>query len=698
MVKQKKRRRSSTKLQQSSRGAPAPVSADGAPRLEPTSQLSGPSRIAQQVPSPVENKDAALASKMVSPSSQGARWPSHSAGYQSGSYSYHGYYGLSLRTEDSQHSRNKASGAVLALFLVVMTLLIIGTVVVALLLSRRSAAPSRQPRFVSPTKMSVFRNWIAISGARQCNNVTRKIFGKGGSIGDAAVATILCVCVAMPHRCGLGGGFVATYYNRSSRNASAIVVRPRAPGAAQINMYRGIDNASLVGPRAVATFGELMGYELLLNVTGSRVPWKDLFDDAIKLADDGVTIYEQLAESIAAVADHPDSKIRKPLSNPNTTRVLKLGDKYHNKKLAETLRKIAGSEKKGRFFESSYEVQAMVSELREMGGILTVKDFEDFRAELGSPASVLLSQDEWLFTTSAPTSGAVLAFVVSVLDKFRHEGLLHDDELSAHRLVEALKFGFARRFQLGDPESFEIKEAVQKVVRELLSVSESDEVALKLITGSTHEDASYYGLELSSVDDHGSGHVCIVSADGDALCLVSTINTEFGAQMLSKVTGIWYNNEMNDFSTPHEKNVYGLAASSNNYIRAGMRPVSSLCPVVVVDARGDVLFAASATGGQLIISALAQVLVRSLWMEHTVKEAIDAGRLHNQLFPRDVVQHEKTADLDVLYGLKQRGHSVAPFSWLGTVVAIRRESSGVYTACGDYRNLAIASADGGWPV
>ncbi|XP_077508075.1 scoloptoxin SSD20-like [Amblyomma americanum] len=85
-------------------------------------------------------------------------------------------------------------------------------------------------------------------------------------------------------------------------------------------------------------------------------------------------------------------------------------------------------------------------------------------------------------------------------------------------------------------------------------------------------------------------------------------------------------------------------------------------------------------------------------MEHTVKEAIDAGRLHNQLFPRDVVQHEETADLDVLYALKERGHNLAPFTWLGTVVAIHRRSPGEYTACGDYRNLAVASADGGQPA
>ncbi|XP_054924058.1 scoloptoxin SSD20-like [Dermacentor andersoni] len=173
----------------------------------------------------------------------------------------------------------------------------------------------------------------------------------------------------------------------------------------------------------------------------------------------------------------------------------------------------------------------------------------------------------------------------------------------------------------------------------------------------------------------------------------------FGSHLLSKATGIWYNNEMNDFSTPHGASVHGIPASSiSNEIRPGMRPVSSLCPTVVVDGNGDVLLAATATGGPLIISALTQVLVRSLWMGHTVKEAIDAGRVHNQLFPKDVVQYEDTVDADVLYSLRKRGHKLSPFNWTGTVVAIQRKAPGVYAATGDYRSLDIFATDGEVPA
>ncbi|KAH7959079.1 hypothetical protein HPB49_008136 [Dermacentor silvarum] len=203
------------------------------------------------------------------------------------------------------------------------------------------------------------------------------------------------------------------------------------------------------------------------------------------------------------------------------------------------------------------------------------------------------------------------------------------------------------------------------------------------------------GLEPSSSTDHGSGQMCVIDPDGDALCLVSSLNAPFGARFLSEVTGVWYNNYMSAFSSPYEQSGYGMPSSENNYIRPGMRPLSSFCPTLIVDAKGNVIFATSATGGQAIISGVVQVLVRCLWMDHNVKQSVDAGRLHNQLHPEDVVYHENTTDKDVLAGLKWRGHELTPFTWPGAVVAVHRQSQGIYEACHDYRDGTVASSDGG---
>lgn len=50
---------------------------------------------------------------------------------------------------------------------------------------------------------------------------------------------------------------------------------------------------------------------------------------------------------------------------------------------------------------------------------------------------------------------------------------------------------------------------------------------------------------------------------------------------------------------------------------------------------------AGASGGSKIISALAKPVVRVLFFNETIKEAIDAPTLHNQFTP-DVTQFENT--------------------------------------------------------
>lgn len=73
-------------------------------------------------------------------------------------------------------------------------------------------------------------------------------------------------------------------------------------------------------------------------------------------------------------------------------------------------------------------------------------------------------------------------------------------------------------------------------------------------------------------------------------------------------TGIMFNNEMDDFSTPGTSNVYGFPASPSNYIVPGKMPLSSMSPSLVFNQHGDAELLAGASGGSKIISATAQVL------------------------------------------------------------------------------------------
>ena len=64
---------------------------------------------------------------------------------------------------------------------------------------------------------------------------------------------------------------------------------------------------------------------------------------------------------------------------------------------------------------------------------------------------------------------------------------------------------------------------------------------------------------------------------------------------------------MDDFSTPGQRNAFGLEPSSANYIMPLKRPLSSMAPIIILDDNNEVKLVFGASGGSRIISSVAQV-------------------------------------------------------------------------------------------
>ena len=99
-----------------------------------------------------------------------------------------------------------------------------------------------------------------------------------------------------------------------------------------------------------------------------------------------------------------------------------------------------------------------------------MEDMREYEARWETPVSVHLeSLAATLYSVPPPGSGAVLAFILNILDNFniRPED---DNPTLYHRMIEAFKWAFATRTELGDPVGDpDIRDHVNSVVNNILS-------------------------------------------------------------------------------------------------------------------------------------------------------------------------------------------------------------------------------------
>jgi gamma-glutamyltranspeptidase / glutathione hydrolase / leukotriene-C4 hydrolase len=148
---------------------------------------------------------------------------------------------------------------------------------------------------------------------------------------------------------------------------------------------------------------------------------------------------------------------------------------------------------------------------------------------------------------------------------------------------------------------------------------------------------------------------------------------------------------MDDFSTPGTVNGFGVPASPANYIEPGKRPYSSMAPTIVLNDNNDVQLVIGAAGGTAIPTSIVFVLLRHLFLDESIEQAMFARRLHHQLAP-NVLDHEIGFDPAILQGLVERGHVLSSKDLLSVVTAIARNPDGSLTSVYDARRGGSAIA------
>ncbi|KAJ9538928.1 hypothetical protein OSB04_031661 [Centaurea solstitialis] len=472
---------------------------------------------------------------------------------------------------------------------------------------------------------------VAADDAR-CSEIGVSFLRAGGHAVDAAVAAALCLGVVYPMASGVGGGGFMVVRSAATSQTQAIDFRETAPLAASEDMYENDLEAKYAGALSMGVPGEIAGLFKAWSIYG-RLPWKTLFDPAIRLAKHGFVIAPYLANKISSNADKimKDPGLRQIFA-PNGE-LLESGDICYNPRLGWTLEVVANEGPKA--FYDGVVGERLVKDVQDAGGILTTEDLRVYNVEV-MDALVVDTMGYTVLGMPAPSSGTVgLALVANILESYGSLSAVQGS-LGLHRFIEALKHMFAFRMDLGDPDFVNIS----KTVADMLSPEFAKNIRERIYDNTTFPPA-YYMPRWSQLLDDGTSHLCIVDADRNAVSMTTTVNYAFGGGVLSPSTGIVLNNEMGDFSVPTEVSSDSLPPAPSNFIRPGKRPLSSMTPIIVLKDE-QLAGVIGGSGGMDIIPGVTQVFLNHFVLGMDPANAVQSPRVYHKVSVR--VPHQLNFD------------------------------------------------------
>ncbi|PON33585.1 Gamma-glutamyltranspeptidase [Parasponia andersonii] len=479
-------------------------------------------------------------------------------------------------------------------------------------------------------EMTLASNGAVATDHGSCSRIGIKVLREGGHAVDAAVAAALCLGVVSPASSGIGGG-------------SLMNVR-LASGEAQTYSMR--ETAPLLA-------SEFQG-SLQAFIKPGRLPWARLVRPAERLARLGfkVSPHLQMQMSVTESGIFEDEGLRNVFTSNGC--LLKVDDICRNKKLAQTLRKIADFGIDA-FYNGSSGFN-LVRDIRRAGGILTMKDLQSYKVKLQKPVSADIMGLK-LLAMPPPSGGPPMILMLNILSQFGFPSGI-SGPLGVHRQIEALKHTFALRMNLGYPDFVN----VSKVLSDMLSPEFARELWKKIDDNRTF-DPNHYGGKWNQLHDHGTTHISIIDHQQNAVSMTTTINVCFGSKMLSPSTGIILNNQMDDFSIPANVSKRIRPPAPANFIRPGKRPLSSMTPTKVLK-DNQLKAVLGASGGLYIFPATAEVLLNHFVRRMDPLSSVMAPRIYHQLIPNVVLYENWTTEFGdhfevrkhIREALQRKGH------------------------------------------
>ena len=435
------------------------------------------------------------------------------------------------------------------------------------------------------------------------------ILKKGGNAVDAIIATAAALTVVEPTANGIGSDAFAILWKDGKLrglNSSGTI-----PGALSM------DVADAKGWTAPSSDGHLPTYGWTpATVPGAPAAWAELTAKAGRLS-----LAENLAPAVylarnghavsVTTAHHWELAYRKYAGEKGeefkawfdtfapSGLAPRAGEIWSSEAHARTLELIGATDARA-FYEGEI-ADKIVAAAGKTGGYFSAGDLGAFHPEWVDPISVhYKGYDVWEIPPNG--QGIVALLALSILRGFDFSS--HDDPLTVHRQIEAIKMGFADAHRYVADTRFS-----HVPVKELLDSAYAD--SRRALLGQEAEDRQA-GNPLPG----GTVYLCAADGEGNMISYIQSNYMGFGSGGVIPETGIALNNRGHCFS---------LKRGHTNVLEPGKRPYNTIIPAFLTK-DGVPVGPFGVMGGFMQPQGHVQVVMNTVDFGMNPQQALDAPR------------------------------------------------------------------------
>lgn len=453
------------------------------------------------------------------------------------------------------------------------------------------------------------------------------VFERGGNAIDAAIATAITLTVVEPTMNGIGGdGFSLIWDGKKLHGLNAC---GRAPAGWTPERFKGLDKMPGRGWESVTVPGAVSQWVALSKKFG-RLPFADLFKDAIRHAREGFPVSPVIARQWAGAAAELSAYPGFSESFLPNGRAPSVGEIWKFADQADTLEEIARTE--GESFYRGSLAKKIAAFAAKHGAAMTEADLAAHQADWVEPISTNFRGYD-IHEIPPNGQGITALLALNIINALPYDQTKPGSAERMHLEIEAMRCAFADLFaHIADPAFMRV------TAKDILSPAYAKERA-KLINPSK---AGTYGP--GQPPSGGTVYLCAADAEGNMISFIQSNYHGFGSGVVVPGTGIALQNRGSGFVTTE---------GHPNQVGPGKRPMHTIIPAFMTR-NGKAEMAFGVMGGNMQAQGHMQMVLRNVVEQHNPQACSDAPRWRVNDAGELTLEH--AVSKDIVNGLIAMGH------------------------------------------